>query len=313
MAVLKVELPANRDIVISARDANLLLDGADNTAALLYIYILSHSCELDIAAAAKRLKSTENEVMAALRTLENLGLVGKSAAAKIPERSDEVPEYSQTDVAEHIGSDESFKYLAEFCENSLGKILSTVDLQVLLGIYSWLGLPVDVICLLITSCIEETRKKYGAGRVPTMRTIEKRAKVWVRDGVLTLGRAEEYLKEQEKLGSDKARISTILGISGRALAPTEERYISEWISRKISDELIAAAYDRTVTNTGSLKWSYMNKILTTWCELGFKTVSDVESNKRSETSSVSNSEDFDMEAALKLRELNRKKRLKREE
>lgn len=313
MAILKVELPVNRDIVISAREANLLLDGADNTAALLYIYILSHSCELDIHAAAKRLKTTEDQVMSALHALEGLGLIGKSAAPKVPERSDAIPEYSQTDVAEHIGSDESFKYLAGFCEERLGKILSTVDLQVLLGIYSWLGLPVDVICLLVTSCIEETRKKYGAGRVPTMRTIEKRAKIWVRDGVLTLGRAEEYLREQEKLGSDKARIAAILGISGRALAPTEERYISEWLARAIPDELIVAAYDRTVTNTGSLKWSYMNKILVTWDGLGFKTVSDVEAGKRCEPSSAGACEDFDMEAAMKLRELNRKKRLKREE
>ena len=311
MAKIQVILPMSRDVAIPAHAVERLMDSADGNAALLYIYILSHSGELDLAAASKRLRIPEQDLMSALGSLESCGLVGKSEVVSVPERSDEIPEYSQRDVAEHMGSDSEFKYLVNFTEEKLGKLLSTVDLQVLLGIYSWLGLPVDVICLLITSSIDSARKHLGAGRIPTMRTIEKRAKEWVRAGVMTIGRAEEYLAEQEKLGSDKARIAKIVGISGRALSATENRYITEWLRLEIPDELIAAAYDKTVINTGERKWNYINKILMTWSERGFKTLDEVMSGERKAPASPS--DEGDEGAAMRLRELNRLNRKKREE
>ncbi|MBR5543038.1 MAG: DnaD domain protein [Oscillospiraceae bacterium] len=310
MSVLKIKLPASRDVLIPAAAANLLFDSGDGNAALLYIYILSHSGELDISRAASRLSVSEDAVLSALDTLKKVGLCDGDVAPPIPDRGDTIPEYSQSDVAEFLGSDAEFKALVSFCEDKLGKILSTVDLQTLLGIYSWLGLPVDVICLLVTSCIEQTRKKFGPGRCPTMRTIEKAAKLWAREGIFTAGRAEEYLSEQEKLGSDKMRLASLLGLQKRSLAPTEDRHISEWLRYEFSDELILLAYDKTVTNTGSLKWRYMDKILTTWYELGIKTVEDVSKKEKSEI--PTGSPKLDTDAAERLRELNRKKRLGRE-
>ena len=40
-------------------------------------------------------------------------------------------------------------------------------------------------------------------------------------------------------------------------------------------DVIAVAY-RTVTNTGALKWNYMNKILLSWHEKGVRTARDIE-------------------------------------
>ena len=305
MAKLKVRLSDSNTVTISAAAADRLMDKASGDAALLYIYILSHSDEIDVEAAAHRLHFTSDRVLAAVDTLAEIGLIGKPSRRNIPDRSDEIPEYSQTDVAEHIGSDADFKSLVIFCEQKLGKLLSTVDLQVLLGIYSWLGLPVDVICLLVTSCIDETKKKYGEGRVPTMRTIEKRAKIWVREGILTAGRAEEYLRELEKLSSDKMRVAALCGIFGRPLAPTEDKYISEWLRLELSDELISSAYDKTVTNTGSLKWRYMDKILQVWYSEGIKSASDIDRHDTRQVTTAKSSE-ADVSAAERLRELNRR-------
>ncbi len=305
MAKLKVRLPDSNTVTLSAAAADRLMDKGSGDAALLYIYILSHSDEIDVDVAAHRLHFTSDRLLAAIDVLTEIGLIGKPSLPTVPERSDEIPEYSHTDVAEQIGRDNDFKNLISFCEQKLGKLLSTVDLQVLLGIYSWLGLPVDVICLLVTSCIDETKKKYGEGRVPTMRTIEKRAKVWVREGVLTTGRAEEYLRELEKQTSDKTRVAALCGIFGRPLAPSEDKYISEWLRLELSDELITSAYDRTVTNTGSLKWRYMDKILQVWYSEGVKSVADIESRDGRQVATTK-SPDADVSAAERLRELNRR-------
>ena len=109
MPTLKLKIPASCDVVIPAQAANLLLDAGDGNAALLYIYILSHSGEMDFSAACKRLKMSEDELYRALGVLESRSLVGKTEVVRVNERSDDVPEYSQTDVAEHIGSDKDFK------------------------------------------------------------------------------------------------------------------------------------------------------------------------------------------------------------
>lgn len=313
MAIIKVEISGTGDVLIPSRAANLLMDGGNGNAALLYIYILSHSRDVDVAAAAGRLSLSEDDVLRALDSLVASGLVGIGDKPAVPERSVAAPEYSASDVAEHIGSDREFKQLADFCENSLGKILTTLDLQVLLSIYSWLGLPADVICILITSCIEEYRRKYGAARVPTMRTIEKTAKIWAQNGVFTCKRAEEYLAECARQKSEKRRIAGLLRLGDRALSPTEEKYISSWISLSIPDELISAAYDKTVVNTGSLKWRYMDKILESWHKLGFKSVSDVKSRGIIPSPRGESSDDEDIRASERLREINRRKNISTEE
>ena len=66
-----------------------------------------------------------------------------------------------------------------------------------------------------------------------------------------------------------------MGIRGRALTPTESKYIVSWFDMGFDNEAILIAYDRTVTNTGSLKWSYMNKILLSWHEKGIHTEADI--------------------------------------
>lgn len=309
MSVIKVELTKSGDVLIPARSVNLLLDSGNGNAALLYIYILSHSCEINVGAAAKRLSLSEDDVLRAVDALVSLGIIGRGDAPSAPERQVSAPEYSSADVAEHLGSDREFKQLADFCESSLGKLLTTVDLQVLLSIYSWLGLPADVICLLITNCIEEYRTKYGPARVPTLRTIEKTAKIWARDGVLTCKRAEEYLAEHERANAEKNRIAKLLGIFDRTLSPTEEKYISSWMSLGMSDELISSAYDKTVVNTGSLKWRYMDKIITSWHEHGYKTAEETDSHPVKPRTANKTDDSEAVRAAERLKEINRRKNI----
>ena len=45
-------------------------------------------------------------------------------------------------------------------------------------------------------------------------------------------------------------------------------------------EAVSIAYDRTVTNTGALKWSYMNKILQSWNEKSLHTAAEIEEKDR---------------------------------
>ena len=100
-----------------------------------------------------------------------------------------------------------------------------------------------------------------------MRFIEKEAYAWVHQEILTLDQAEEYIRRQRER-RDAYRQESEAGARHprRALTPTEQRFISAWLDMGFDEDAIELAYDRTVTNTGALKWGYMNKILQSWHE-----------------------------------------------
>ena len=124
--------------------------------------------------------------------------------------------------------------------------------------------------MLLNHCV-----KVSKGRLPSMRFIEKEAYAWANREILTLEQAEEYIARSDSLREKSVKTAELLGIRGRELTATENRYISAWLEMGFGEDLIEMAYDRTVTNTGGLKWSYMNSILKSWYEKGLFTPADV--------------------------------------
>ena len=308
MTMQKLTLSKNSDVLLARKAVEKLLDCREEAALRLYLYLAQSDGAFDAKTAAARLSVGIDAISGALDLLTKLGLVQKESAPVL-ERADTMPEYTVGDVTDVLARDDSFRYLLEFTQQRLGKVLSTVDTQTLLGIYSWMGLPVDVICLIVTCCVDEIRAKYGEGRRPTMRNIENRARLWLNLGILTTAQAEEYLNEQQKRGTRIASLSRLLHLSGRALSPTENRYLTAWVDANFSDEMILEAYDLTVVKTGGLKWKYMDSILKSWQSKGYQSQKDIIRGERirkelqeGECASVSQEE---LESMQRLRELNR--------
>ena len=113
-----------------------------------------------------------------------------------------------------------------------------------------------------------------------MRTVEKEAYRWADEGVDTMERAASFIKTQDVLRDREARLLSLLGLEGRRLTQTEEKYLREWAQLPISDEAIALALDKTCANTGCLKWSYMNSILKSWQAQGLSTLEQVTTQDR---------------------------------
>jgi len=273
--VIKVSLAQTKDIVISAKAVDKLLDLKDESVLRLYIYLAKNGSGFDANMAADRLGISVSKVLGALDVLCAKGLVQKEESI-ILERPDTVPEYTTEDVTNTLEKDTAFAELLDFTQKKLGKLLSTVDTQTLLGIYSWMGLPIEVICLIITYCTEQMIKKYGEGRRPTMKNIENQARIWLNMGILTTEQAEDYLRTQEIRGTKIAKIAGILHLSGRALSPTENKYVTAWADADYSEELIMEAYDITAVQTGKLSWRYMDKVLKNWESEGYKSKKDIE-------------------------------------
>ncbi len=266
-------LPQPETLSISLHDADKLMAAGSGDAALLYLYILRRNGRLDQDKARVELGMGER-LDAALGTLQKLGLVrqpGGSAALRTqesrslpPGSSPEIPVYTVADVQRAAESAAGFRDLLDETAKRLGRLLSGNDMMVLFGLYDYLGLPPEVILVIINWCTQELERRYGPGKKPTLRQVEKEAYIWQEKGILTLELAEKHVQDRLDRRKESSRITRILGIRDRRLSPTEEKYIQTWMEMGFSPEAIGEAYDRTVLKKKELVWPYMNRILENW-------------------------------------------------
>ena len=259
--------------------ADKLIAAHDGNVALLYIW-MCRCGSFNAERAARELCLTLSEVNSAYEKLCRLELFEEKTAVKepLPLPAEELPQYTSEDIIRRSETDSGFRAVLNEAQRKLGRVLSTSDIKTLFGIYDFLALPPDVIFMLLTYCIDSFKAKYGSGRLPSMRSIEKEAYSWANKEILTLEQAEEYIKKAAERRSKLGEVKSALGITGRQLTATEAKYVNSWLDMGFDCRTLAVAYARTVTNTGALKWGYMNKIVTSWHEKGLHSIEDVEQN-----------------------------------
>lgn len=242
--------------------------------ALLYLYITAGN---DPKQAEQALQLSQSRVSCAAATLRQLGLWPEEKKAVI--LSGERPQYTERDVLTAMDTSKSFQALYGEIQRVLGRTLNTEELKILLGFTHYLGLPSDVISLLVCYCKERSRAK-GNLRNPSLRTIEKEAYHWAEQGIDSMEEAVAYIQNQNLNRSRLSHLMQLLQIRGRNLTPGEEKYAKSWLEMGFDDDVIALAYERTCLNTGGLSWAYMNKILTRWSEAGLLTLKQVKSGDK---------------------------------
>lgn len=256
------------NLTIEAADSRKLLSAASGDAALLYLYL---RCGNDPSAAETALQLGASRMACAAATLRQLGLWPEERRSSIP--VGEHPSYSERDVLDAMDHDNAFRLLYGEVQRLLGKNLNTEELKILLSFTRYLGLPEEVISVLVSYCKDRARQKSGHN--PSLRAIEKEAYNWAERGIDTLEEAAAYIHSQNVRNSRISALMRTLQIRGRALTQAEEKYATSWLDMGFEDGVIAMAYEKTCLNTGALNWNYMNKILSSWHDAGFKTVDQI--------------------------------------
>ena len=271
-------LTRSAPLTISAEEADKLLALGSGDAALLYLWLLRHGGRFDREKAERELK-TVGSVTAAMALLRSTGLVrGEAGSGKPPEAPlrEELSEPTAAEITEYAERDAGFRKLVREAPDRLGRVLSGGDLKILYGIYHDLGLPTEVVLLLLQFCCEEIARRYGEGRKPTLRQVEKEAYIWYNRELFTLALADKYVMERNARSGQVGELRELLGIRNRALAPTEEKYLLSWLEMGFKKEAVLLAYDKTVAKKGELAWPYMNRILENWHAKGLHTLPEIE-------------------------------------
>ena len=262
------------EVKIPQGDVRKLLSAASPDAALLYIYIQSGNRPEDAESA---LQLSASRASCAGATLRQLGLWPEETARYLP--TGERPAYTEQDVSHALQGDRSFMALRDELQRLMGRVLNTEELKIILGFVRYLGLPSDVISVLVCYCRDRARQR-GNLRSPSLRTIEKEAYAWAEKGIDTVEAAAAFIQSQNVRNSRMHRLMNILQIRGRSLTAAEEKYAAGWLEMGFDEESISMAYERTCLNTGGLNWVYMNKILQRWHQQGLHTADAVRNGDR---------------------------------
>lgn len=288
------------NIVLPAQQADRLIGRGDGDAALLYLCLLRADRGVTTQELQRRLKWSQLRLHAAETALQELGLIDRPPEQKPPEPAQERPVYTADDLTDLLTGDAGFRMLVPQTEEKLGKRLKTADLQILAGLYDDLGLPADVIYLLVCHCVTRSEERYGPGRRPTLRQIEKEGYHWAQRGLFDQESASQYLRDWNVRRSAMSRYMQVLGLGDRRPVESEERYIADWMDKGFPPETVALAYDKTVFYKKELNWRYLNGILRRWHENGWHTEEEVrQSDSRKPSRREEKKDDSRMEKYMK--------------
>lgn len=162
--------------------------------------------------------------------------------------------YKANVVVKAIHDDEKLAHLFSIIQQMLNKNLSSNDYKIIYSFIDYLKLPEQVVIILFEYCISINKTN--------MRYIEKIAYSWADTGITTVKKAEEYINKKNDQQKTESYYKTKFKVSGRDFTDSEIKFLSSWVyDLKASEEIILAAFEKTILNTGKLSFKYMDSII----------------------------------------------------
>jgi len=250
---------------------------------LLLRMILGGQLTFTTTSLAKKLYLIESDVIRALNYWQDLQLIDivleadeiqqiglntptlPSSPSKKTAQIYTRPTYTMEEMA-LITEQSDFKQLLYITERYLGKQLTQIDVNTLLGFVDWLDLPVDVVEYLIEFCVSNDHRH--------MNYIEKIAIDWSDEGIKSIQQA----KAKTAKSSRYYKILTTYGINNRIPTTKEIAFMKRWLETwHFSLDMIQEACQRTLTSTHTISFPYTDSILKNWHNKKAYTLKDLQS------------------------------------
>lgn len=191
--------------------------------------------------------------------------------AKKPAPSRSIPPLSASDIERISKNSPERMSLLDACAQTLGRILNSSESSCLLALCDYLGVEDEYMLLVSAYCARKGKK--------SVKYIEKTAISIYDNGIETVASLEEYLFKLEARDELESRLRRLIGAGERSFTPKEQERLERWQNDYCFDfDMIKLAYEKTVDATGKASLAYMDKIISSWKEKGFKTPDDVAAN-----------------------------------
>lgn len=290
--------------VISNEFIDTYMAAANGEYVKVFLYLLRHEREnVTVSAIADALNHTEADVKRALgywkevgvlavdeqgskETMESVGRqqkqsMAEAAVAAQPGEVDgskliPIPEPGNSfERRQKLSGDEEFKALTYVVQQYLGKMLTSMEMEMFEYLYDDLKMSSELLEYLVEYCA-------GTGH-KSIRYIEKVAQNWYQMGIKTREEAKDYTI---RFSRDTASVMKAFGITNRNPGTAEQEYMKKWFKEYGFDaSIVKEACDRTIKTTGSASFPYADKILAGWKEQGVRILGDIhELDKRRQMS-----------------------------
>ena len=186
---------------------------------------------------------------------------------------------------------QDIRELFKIAEGILGTLKNS-QMNSIIWMYEHLGLKKEVIITLLTYCasIEKTNTAY----------VEKIAADWAENDINSMSAAQD---EIQRLTSSRDYTASIMKLFEMTRRPTtkQDDFIKQWKNAGYELDIIHYAYEKTLEQINKLSFDYINKILVSWNDSGFRTVQDVKNaessfrKKKKDKGSQNNEIDPDIE------------------
>ena len=183
-------------------------------------------------------------------------------------RSDEMPSYTTDEIAKVLANRKDTSYLLDECQQELGKIFSTHDLNIMVGMLDYLGVDTGYIVTLLKHC-----NKIGKR---TMRYAEKLAFALVEEGIDNTPALKIKLAELEALKKNESAVRKLFGMKSRTITAKEKACMTLWFGKfGFAMDMVECAYEIAVNNINEPSVAYTHAILERWNSEGIRTPEDV--------------------------------------
>ncbi len=189
-----------------------------------------------------------------------------------PQRAAELPHYNTDEAARYLESHPSASNLIDCCQQELGKIFNTSEAEIVIGLLDYLSLDPEYILLLFAHCAKRDIK--------SLRYIEKMAITLHDGGIVNYEQLDLHLRKVDRASDAEHELRKLFGIGKRALIKREREAFFRWVSEwEMPQDVIARAYEITVSATGEPSVPYTNAILEKWHAQGWNTLELVEAGE----------------------------------
>ena len=184
-------------------------------------------------------------------------------------------------VVNRIAEDPEIASLMQEAEIILSRPLSSGDSASLIMMHDTDGLPADVILMIM---------QYSCGIGKGMKYIESLSASWSAEGIDTLEKAEEKIRQISESNEAYRIVEETFGLDRHSPTAKEKenakRWIMEWGFKR---ELLREAYEICVNSKGKYLPNYVNKILEKWQACGITTLEQVKNETKTSKTDKSNS------------------------
>lgn len=293
---MKLKIDGKQNNPILPRAVEPLLADADASDLRVLVYAAlrtADGADFEAKDAAAALALSESEVRSSVKFWRGAGLLGASrrtaaekADAAVPTAAADVPAPADKPLRDkrpmRLGGAElcrvakenaDFPALLHAAQQTAGWIFNESEIEIIAALYASLRLPGEFILSLIGYfvCKKEMPLRY----------VEKVAYDLCDKGITTPEALEEWLRRREERETNEGLVRRLFGLGQRALTEKEHAAVDSWFTLfGYGEDMIRAAYEKTVNTIGKASIAYASSILRAWHEAGYKTPAEVDAAGR---------------------------------